>query len=183
MIPRKKGRIVQAMRERLLRPFAGGGLYPVAGALLVVLGTCLLVSALMSPSVVLWTGTPVRATEQGGIVQYTFRGANYTLNDTGSSYGPRTVYVDPSNPNRAMLDSVGSRAFDATTVAGPFVLAAGFFAAGFIRKGRNRRRFAAERQTGTAAFGQGFDSEVIAQVVARRKTAELARRPAIRRPD
>lgn len=185
MTTRPGRHIVRAMRYRLLRPFEGTGLYPVAAVLLMLIGTCFLVSNLLSSSAILWTGKAVKAREDGGIVYYQYRSQTYSLNDPNSyGSGARTVYLDPSNPNRAMLYTTASRVFDVVTVGGPYAAAAGFFAAGFVYRGRTRRRLTAEREEpGSQTFGQGLDSEVIAQVVARRKTAELARRMAIRRTE
>jgi hypothetical protein len=178
-----QGRNVRTMRDRLLRPFHGTGLYPVAGVLLLVFAMCFLVANLVSPSAILWTGTPVAANERGGIVYYQYHGQGYSIDDLNSyGSGPRTVYLDPSDPARAMIYTTGSRIFDVVTVGAPLVAAAGFFIAGFLRKRRNGRKLQLERETaGPDTFGQGLDPEVIAQVIARRKTAELARRSSIRR--
>jgi hypothetical protein len=119
----------------------------------------------------------VRGSEQGGIVTYSYRGVSYSLDDTTSQQLPgstksktRTVYLDPSDPSKARLDSAVARAIDVVTVISPFLAAIVFFGLGFRRKQRNDRR---RRLTSAIApeerFGEGLDSDLVQRLLAQQK--------------
>jgi hypothetical protein len=157
--------------------FAGTGAYPWIGLGLAVIGILSLVGTMYSSSWLLWTGQSVRGTEQGGIVNYSYRGVSYNLDDTRSQQLPgstqsktRTVYLDPSDPSNAILDSTVARAIDVVTVIGPFLAAIVFVGLGFRRKQRNDRR---RRLTGAIApgerFGEGLDSDLVQRLLAQQK--------------
>jgi hypothetical protein len=124
----------------------------VATCLLVLGVLCLLVE-LQSPSLIQWTGRPVPGTNDGGIAYYTVDGRERTLDVKGEAPAqpvPVTVYVDPDDYTR---DQVGGPAkwFDATFVLVPFLAAGIVLAAGVGRRGRLRRRAAADESRRRAA--------------------------------
>jgi hypothetical protein len=157
--------------------FAGTGPFLWIGLALALVGTLSLVGTTYSSSWLLWTGQPVRGTEQGGIVYYSYRGVNYNFDDTGSQQLPgssqsrvRTVYVDPSDPSNAILDSTVARIIDVVTVVGPFLAAMVFVAVGFRRKRRNnRRRRSAAAIPPEERFGEGLDHDLVQRLLAQQK--------------
>jgi hypothetical protein len=105
-----------------------------------------------------WEAAAVHGSEHRGVVFYSYRGANYSLDDLQSvRTGPRTVWVDPSNPATAVLSVSTPRVSDTAITLGPFVLAGVFFGAGLVRSRRHQRqRVAIERSGGS--FGDGLDA-------------------------
>lgn len=125
-----------------LRPYALG-----AAVLLVFAVLCLLVQ-LQSSSLILWTGDPVRGTDDGGIVYYTVKGEERTLDAPGDAPAqpePVTVWTDPDDGSRDRLESAPVRWFDAALVLTPVVAAAAVLGLGVARR-ETRRRAAVRRQ-------------------------------------
>ncbi len=157
--------------------FAGTGPYPWIGLALIVIGILSLIGTRYGSSWLLWTGQPVRGTEQGGIVYYSYRGVGYNLDDTGSRQVPgsgqtrtRSVYLDPSHPANAILNSTVARAIDIVTVIGPFLAGIVFVAIGFRRRQRNnRRRRLARAIPAEERFGEGLDSDLVRRLLAQQK--------------
>ena len=137
-----------------------------------LIGTILLVLNLSSVGGLVWTGTPVHGSEQGGLVYYTYGGHVYTLDDLGSfRTGPRTVYVDPSNPGRAVLNHAVWGGLQLASVAVPYLLALGF-AVGTIRRKRfflSRQRLARENG-GQGTYGIGLDDGTMQRLLERQRT-------------
>jgi hypothetical protein len=144
-----------------------GAYLGVAVALLVfaVLGLLLL---LQSPKdVLLWTGTRVVGSEQGGLIYYTWHGESYTLDVPGYGNAPHVVvYVDPSDPTNAERESLFIRVADGALTVLPAALAAGVVALGVYRR-RSTRRQDATRADG---FGAGLDPDFV-----RRQLEQLRR--------
>ena len=167
MIRRRK----KTRTGRFWELFAGTGPFTGIAVLLVVVGTVFLISIPLGSSALLWTGQAVHGTDSGGIVFYTYKGQQYTIDQSGDFHST-TVYVDPGNPANAELDNPLDRWIDILTVGGSYVLAAVLVVVGFLRRGWHRRRRRAERERGPGAdFGKGLDQDVIAQLLeAQRKS-------------
>jgi hypothetical protein len=104
-----------------------------------------------------WDAAAVHGSEHRGVVFYSYRGTNYSVDDLQSvRTGPRTVWVDPSNPATAVLSVSTPRVSDTAITLGPLVLAGVFFGAGLIRSRRHQRQRAAIAQSG-GSFGDGLD--------------------------
>ncbi len=129
---------------RLRDAFDGTAPFPVLALVAFVFGLLVLFAELQSPTVLLWTGTRVPATIDGGIAFYRVHGEQYTL-DVPGAHGPlgqprpASVYVDPHDPSTAMLDS-SQRWVEAALVGSGFVVSAVLLAVGFGRRARRRRR-------------------------------------------
>ncbi len=146
------------MSSVLRRHLQGLGCVGAIALLLVVIGVLALLLELQSPTSVLWTGTAVVGHDTGGVVLYPLNGHNETVivaNEAPSTPPhPVTVYVDPTNPGSARVDSAVTRWFDAGFVAARFVAAMVFVGLGLVR--RSRRRRAALRRGHSGGFGHGF---------------------------
>jgi hypothetical protein len=155
----------------LRRLFEGTGPFPAIALALAALGTIFLVLTLNSIGGLVWTGTAVHGTEHNGMVLYRYHGTNYSVDDSGSTRsGPRTVYIDPSNPGRAVLDTAASEALQTSVVAIPFALALGFALHSVRRKWRYNRRFRLVNNTDSQTFGYGLDAETVNRLRARQQT-------------
>jgi hypothetical protein len=148
--------------------FEGTSPFPAVALIVFLLGCGFLLADLLSPSTLLWTGRPVRGTEHGGIVYYSFRGQSYTLDDPATAHvKSRTVYVDASNPSNAMLDNSVNRAVDIATVGGSYGITVLLFAAGFARRAHRRRKRRPEGRSGyRGSFGDGLDPGTVARLLA-----------------
>lgn len=160
-------------RRRIRRALEGSGPLLAVSAGLAALGTIFLVLTLTSIGGLVWIGTPVHGMEQNGIVAYSYHGQSYSIDDTGSyRTGPRTVYIDSSNPSRAVLYTWDSQAIQDSIVAVPYLGAVVFLLVAvriqwrYTRRRRDRDRHPERR----AAFGEGLDPEVIRQILAARQT-------------
>jgi hypothetical protein len=156
----------------LRRAFEGTGPFPAIALALALLGTILLIVTLNSIGGLVWTGTAVHGTEQQGIVLYRYHGVNYSIDDAGSSRtGPRTVYVDPHDPSRAVLNTRASGWLQNATVGVPYVLAAAFALESVRRKvGYRRRRRLLSTSPDRDTFGYGLDPETVNRLRARQHT-------------
>jgi hypothetical protein len=145
-----------------------GAYLGVAVALLIfaVLGLLLV---LQSPKdVLLWTGTRVIGSEQGGLISYRWQGESYTLDVPGYGNDPHVVvYVDPSDPTNARQDSLFVRGSDTALTVLPVTLAFGVVGFGAYRR-RSARRQDARRADG---FGVGLDPDFV-----RRQLEQLRRK-------
>jgi len=144
-------------RRGLLRdtgPFSG-----IAIAFL-VLGGAFLLAAMWSPSALLWTGQAVPGTSRNGLVIYSYRGQNYSVDDlTASALHQTTVYLDPGNPSDAMLNDPVNRAIDVATVGGPVALAVVLLGFGFRRRWQRGRIVAPAGSEDS--FGRGLGQDTI----------------------
>jgi hypothetical protein len=171
---------VRARTAGLRRFFEGTGPFPAIALALAALGTMFLVLTLDSIGGLVWTGTAVHGTEQNGLVLYRYHGATYSVDDSGSTRsGPRVVYIDPSNPRRAVLNTPASEALQIVVVGVPYALALGFAMYSVRRKWRYSRRYRSVSTTDPDTYGYGLDPEAINRLRARQQT-DVQRRT---RPD
>jgi hypothetical protein len=159
-----------AVRGRVRRRFEGTGGLAWAALAAAFVGTVFLIAVLASPGSWEWTGSKqVAGTEQNGVVYYTYSGHHYSTDDVNSfRTGPRTVWVDPSNPSNAVLHVTVAQASDWAVTAGPYTACVVLLIAGFWR----RRRILRERRERAAnpfiAFGDGIDDDTIRSLLAKR---------------
>ena len=148
-------------REPLLRRLFGGtGGTAVAGGLVMAVGMLFLGAILASPGAWQWfAARPVAGQEVQGVVTYHVGGVAYSLDDVNSfRSGPRTVYVDPSDPGRAAVSVTVARASDWALTAGPVLIGAFLIGLSFARRRRLRRVMdAGILAAGDRAFGFGID--------------------------
>lgn len=150
--------------------FEGTGPFPGFALAFVILGSVFLLAAALSPNTLQWTGQAARGTERGGILFYSYGGQTYTLDDPAASpAAAQTVFVDPSNPSNAMLDSPFDRWIDLLTIGGPYAAAALLLATGYLRRARNRHR----RRTRERSFGDGLDPETVARLLEEQRSGKL----------
>jgi len=157
-------------RSSVADVFRGTGPFPgLAVAALVVAGLLAIV-ALQGPGKLEWTGRALHAQERGGVVFYTVKGEQYTLDDPLSSRsGSATVYVNPHDPYDASLYNRFDESTDVLTVGGPLALAGIFLIAGVVRKRKRRRRLAAEASPGEETFGRGLDEGTVQWLLDRQR--------------
>lgn len=161
----------------LRRMFEGTGPFPALALALAIIGTIFLVVTLNSIGGLVWTGTAVHGTEQNGIVLYRYHGANYSVDDAGSDRnGPRTVYIDPSNPSRAVLNTTAAGWLQTATVGVPYAVALAFALESVRRKWRYRqRRRLLSTSPDQGTFGYGLDPETVNWIRARQQTGSQGR--------
>ncbi len=137
------------MAMQIRRRLEGTGPFAPLALAALVIGSVFLLLAATGPSAVQWTGRQVHASEQGGVIYFSYQGQHYTMDDPGSKRtGTRTVYLDPADPAAAITASPVDRALDVVTVGGPCLAAAAFVAAGVRRQRRYRwRRLEFDRAT------------------------------------
>jgi hypothetical protein len=165
--------------DPLKRLFWGTGGLPWAGFVFAVVGVVFLILILLSPDGWQWwmDVKTVHAQEQNGIVSYSYRGHDYTIDDIGSlRSGPRVVYLIPSDPADGALKTRFNRTFDWSITAGPLLIAVVFVSAGFVHKGLNRRRLDAARSSSEGSYGLGLDEDTIRRLLAQQKKEEQGRR-------
>jgi hypothetical protein len=108
---------------------------------LILIAVLALLLELQLPSAVLWTGQAVTGTERGGIVFYQWQGLERTISAPG--YGSAKtviVYLDPSNPASAVLDSNSDRIWPAAFVGLPALAGTALLLVGGTRNYRWKRR-------------------------------------------
>jgi hypothetical protein len=138
----------------------GAGLYIGLAVVLFVFALIVVFLELQSPDLVQWTGHRVTGTEQGGIVFYQWHGQSYSLDAPG--YGSSkaiAVYLDPANPDNAMINDWADRVFVALLIGAPIVGGVLLLVAGLTRNYRWRRR----RMRRGRRAGDLLDTEVAAQ--------------------
>lgn len=89
-----------------------------------------------------WTGDAVHGINEGGLVYYHAGGREWTVDDPGPAPAhatPVTVYVDPDDPSRAVLDGP-LRWIDTGFVLVWFVAALGLVLGSAMKRARARRR-------------------------------------------
>lgn len=136
--------------------------------------TTFLAFTLSSIGGLVWTGTAVKGSEQAGLVYYTYKGHVYTVDDINSyRTGPRTVYVDPGNPARAVLNTPVAGGIQLATVAVPYLIAVAF-AVWAVRRRRFyvRRRRAANDQFGPGKYGLGIDDQTMQRLLERQRNPD-----------
>lgn len=162
------------LRERLVdsvvRPST------VVAVALTIVGFLFVLLEMESPSRLYWTGDAVSGTNSGGIVYYTVHEDEYTLDALGPAPEhdtPVTVYVDPADPSRALLQSP-TRWIDAFGIVVWFVAAAACLTVPAVKRASGRRRRASS-SSAEETFGEGLDSDLVQRYL------ERSRRPP-RRP-
>ena len=155
------------IRGRVRALSDGLGVYLGIAVALLVFALLGLLLVLQSPKdVLLWTGTRVVGTEQGGLVSYRWQGEAYTLDVPGYGNAPHVVvYVDPSDPTNAERESLFIRVTDVALTVLPVSLALGVVALGV-----RRRRSTARADSAVDGFGTGLDPDFV-----RRQLEQLRR--------
>ena len=136
-------------------------------------GTAFLLVLFTGNTGLLWTGKAITGQETGGVIQYQYRGTHYSIDDVGSDRsGTRTVYIDPSNPQSAVIDTTNARVTNAATVLVPYGLAALLVVFGLINRNRRRRRLISSRERqGAEAYGLGLDPSTVGNLLAQQRAA------------
>ena len=162
------------MRGGVRRMFEGTGGWTVAASAMVFLGTVFVVAILASPGAwQWWNGTQVLGNEQNGVVYYSYQGHDYSFDDVNSfRSGPRTVWIDPSNPSKAVVSVTVAQVSDTVLTAGPYLAATLLLAAGFWRRHRNRRRRLDPTFDPFIAYGEGIDQVTIDRMLADKRARE-----------
>jgi hypothetical protein len=143
-----------SLRDR----FDGIGGYVALAGLLVFFSVLGVLIEAQSSDKVLWTGTKVVGSESGGIVIYRYQGEQFSLDGSGFDNRARvTVYLDPSNPDDAQVDSLVIRAVDLGFTAVPFGLGVAVLGLGLYR----RRHVDKGRVREVREFGGGLDPEFV----------------------
>jgi hypothetical protein len=155
--------------NHIRRTFEDLGPFVTGAALLFGVGLLFLFSAVQSPSMLQWTGTAVRAVENGGIAYYSFNGQTYTLDVTSPVKNPVTVYVDPAEPSTAMFSNPLFRWTDIASVGGPFTASVLLLTLGVAR--RSRRRHFKEHDLGVL-YGTGLDSRTMSRLLERQRRTD-----------
>jgi hypothetical protein len=128
--------------------FEGAG-WAVAGAGVLFFAALLVaLLVLQSGSRLLWNGQAVTGTEQRGIAFYHWQGQPYQIDVPG--YGSAksiTLYLDPSNPGDAAVDSTADRVATSLGVGLPALAGIALLIIGGTRNYRWKRRNA-KRGTG-----------------------------------
>jgi hypothetical protein len=160
---------------RIREAFDGMQPFVVCAAVLVVFGVFCIFLELQSASVVQWDGIKVHGDTHGGVTTYRYAGLDYSIDNTAISadderHLPTTVWLardDPTNPERAFIESPWDRWTDFVFVTGWFFGALLLLLAGFIRATLRHR----ERETRMLekTFGTGLDPEVIERILAERR--------------
>lgn len=119
-------------------------------------GTIYLTGLLTSTAGLIWTGHAVHATETDGIINYSYRGKGFTIDDTGSfRSGPLTVYVDPGDPGNAVVNRIVPRISEEFFVVAPYAASVAFAVIGLVRRARRKRRVVEGKKAGAYGFGFG----------------------------
>jgi hypothetical protein len=116
----------------------------------------------------LWLGSRVIGQRSEGTISYEWHGQSYLIAAPGAADDPHVaVYLDPSNPSKAITNSVTTRVLDASVTLLPAAAAMGVVTLGVVR--RRRRELRASDAAGT--FGTGLDPEFV------QRQLEQLRRP------
>jgi hypothetical protein len=143
-----------SLRER----FDGIGGYVALACLLLFFSVLGLLIEVQSSDKVLWTGTKVAGSESGGVVIYHYKGEQFSLDGTGfDNRAHVSVYLNPSNPDDAQLNSIAVRAIDLGFTVVPFTLSIAVLGLGLYR----RRAVDNVRVREVRDYGGGLDPEYV----------------------
>jgi hypothetical protein len=138
--------------------FDGIGGYVAVACLLVFFSVLGILIEAQSSDKVLWTGTKAVGSESGGIVIYHYKGEQFSLDGSGFDNRARvTVYLNPSNPDDAQVNSLVIRAIDLGFTAVPFTLSIAVLGLGVYR----RRYSDKVRVQQVRDYGGGLDPEYV----------------------
>ena len=144
-------------------------------AVLLAMGILAFLAELQTPSFVQWTGIKVHGDTNGGVTTYSYRGASYSIDNPDDSaddtrHLPTTVWLsrsDPTDTERAFIDSSWERWTDFVFVAGWFFAAVLLVVIGRVRLAVRRRRRDADLLHRT--FGTGLDPELVQRLLAEQR--------------
>jgi hypothetical protein len=154
------------VRDRL----EGNRLLTAAVVLLVLVGSLILHSSLTGDSGLQWTGTKVHGVERGGIVYYSYKGQNYSL-DHSSRFASNTVAFDANDPaDTAVLVYPLDRDLEAAAVLACYLAAIALAGYAVLRA----RRRTAEPLAGRSpdSYGSGLDPDVVRRLLEKRRSGE-----------
>ena len=153
------------------RLFDGTGGFAWASLGTAFVGTVFLIAIFASPgSWEWWSAKKVPGSEQNGIVYYTYGGRNYSVDDVNSfRTGPRSVWVDPSNPSNSVLHVTVAQASDSLVTGGPYAASVLLLVAGFRRKRRIRRQREERALEYPDGFGDGIDANLVRRLLSERQ--------------
>jgi hypothetical protein len=158
---------IRRLVARLRSALEGNGFIISVAIFFVALGLILIPFVLLSS--VQFTGTAVHGVDRGGIVYYSYKGQNYSLDDT-SKFNSHTVYFRPSRPDTtAELGNTPMKVLDVVIVAIPFLIA--FTIAG-VEARRYWRYRRARNKPEPVGFGQGLDHDVLRRLNEKRRREE-----------
>ncbi len=121
--------------------FDGAGWFVGGAVLLFIFALLATLIEFQSPDAVLWTGQRVVGTEQRGLIYYHWQGQQYTFPVNGMGNEKAIgVYLDPGNPEHAMLDSAIDRVVAVLLIGVPAAAGAGLLFMGGTRNYRWARR-------------------------------------------
>ena len=154
------------LRDHLEEWFSGLSFY-VAGA-----GVCLLLAVLgflgvrqSTADMLLWSGTRVAASEQRGVVFYTWDHRQHTVDVPGyATKSHLTVFLNPAHPDDAVTDSLGTRILDALLTVVPASLSVVIMSVGVLQ-----RRIARRNSAYQGGYGHGLDPAVVHRLLAERR--------------
>ncbi|HWE57561.1 MAG TPA: hypothetical protein VG435_18800 [Acidimicrobiales bacterium] len=153
---------------RRLRSFLPDrNLYSAGALIAAVMASAFFVAILLSPGAwQWWNAVAVHGNEQSGVVSYTYRGHNYSLDDTNSmATRTRTVYLNPDDPSAAVLNIEVARISDSVITGGLYLVALGFLVAAVRRRRTRDRR---SRGDHSDRFGGGIDPEFVQRIISSR---------------
>ena len=160
-----------------IRAAWSNGMAPFIGcaAVLVFMGVLAFLAELQSASFVQWTGIKVHGDTYGGVTTYSYRGVSYSIDDPDVSaederHLPTTVWLsrsDPTDTDRAFIESAWDRWTDFVFLTGWFFAAALIVVGGWVRLLVRRRRRSQDMLQRT--FGTGLDPELVQRLLAERR--------------
>jgi hypothetical protein len=126
---------------RVRKWFDGAGWFVGGAVVLFIFALLAVLIGFQSPDAVLWTGQRVVGTEQRGLIYYRWQGQQYTFPVNGQGNEKAVgVYLDPGNPEHAMLDSTIDRAVAILLIGVPAAAGVGLLVLGGTRNCRWARR-------------------------------------------
>ena len=149
--------------------------FVACAAVLLFMGVLAFLAELQSASFVQWTGIKVHGDTYGGVTTYNYRGVSYSINNRDvraddERHLPTTVWLsrsDPTDTERAFIESPWDRWADFVFLTGWFFGAAVLIVVGWARLMVRRRR--RNRDMLQRTFGTGLDPELVQRLLAERR--------------